>query len=329
MAKTMFSNLNIIAQNTRTDNIKMIDIDELHDCPDNFFEVNRIDELAEAILDQGGIKDNLVVRPLETGGYEIISGHRRKAAIRLLLDSGESISRFLPCLVQHYADDSTRMADLIMLNLTTRQLSDKEKWQSYEALERIFSNEKSQGNKFGRTRERLAQSMGVSTSQIGKMENISHHAIPEVIDALKSGDISISTANEIARLETTEQAELMEQGVENISHKDLRKKNLADRTAKRDKEKKVDIYVTNSEDTPAEEGDQKVDIYVKKQEKPQKKDISEQLAHFVHEHYYDLESIFLNYTSQTDDQEEIRLLEEFQALLRQSKEAERNKVRLG
>ena len=58
-------------------------------------------------------------------------------------------------------------------------------------MERIFSDEKSQGNKFGRTRERLAQSMGVSSSQIGKMENISHHAIPEVIDALKSGDIRV------------------------------------------------------------------------------------------------------------------------------------------
>ena len=85
--RTMFENLNAIVANTLTDSIKMIDIDELHDSEDNFFDVNRVEEFAETILGQGGIKDNLIVRPLESGGYEIISGHRRKAAIRYLLDN--------------------------------------------------------------------------------------------------------------------------------------------------------------------------------------------------------------------------------------------------
>lgn len=65
MAKMMLSNLAAIAQNTQNENIRMIDIDELHDSPSNFFRMDHIDELADAILGQGGVKDNLVVTPFD------------------------------------------------------------------------------------------------------------------------------------------------------------------------------------------------------------------------------------------------------------------------
>ncbi len=152
--KTMFDNLSAIVANTLTDSIEMIDIDELHDSKDNFFVVERIEEFAETILGQGGVKDNLIVRPLETGGYEIISGHRRKAAVRYLLDNGENISRYLPCLVQDYADDDTKLLDIILMNVSARQISDSELWKSYEILSNIFQNKKSSGEKFGRIRDR-------------------------------------------------------------------------------------------------------------------------------------------------------------------------------
>ena len=135
MAKMMHSNLAAIAQNTQNENIRMIDIDELHDSPSNFFRMDNIAELADTILGQGGVKDNLVVTPMESGGYMIVSGHRRKAAVRLLLDRGEAISRLLPCLVQHYNSQETLELDLILLNVTARQLNDNEIWQSYQRLD--------------------------------------------------------------------------------------------------------------------------------------------------------------------------------------------------
>ena len=136
--KTMLSNLKAIAQNTQTDSIKMIDIDELHESAENFFEIERIEEFAYTILGQGGVKDNLVVRPLESGGYEIISGHRRRAAVQFLLDHGEQISRLLPCLIQSYEDEDAKMLDLILMNVSARQLSDAELWQCYETLDKIL-----------------------------------------------------------------------------------------------------------------------------------------------------------------------------------------------
>ena len=61
MASNMMENLQTIVQNTAADSIKMIDVDELHESPDNFFSVEHIEELADTILGQGGVKDNLLV----------------------------------------------------------------------------------------------------------------------------------------------------------------------------------------------------------------------------------------------------------------------------
>ena len=223
MARTMFENLNAIVANTLTDSIKMIDIDELHESQDNFFVVDRVEEFAETILGQGGVKDNLIVRPLETGGYEIISGHRRRAAVQYLLDNGENVSRYLPCLVQSYNDDDTRMLDIVLMNVSARQISDSELWKSYEIVDRILKSKKSAGERFGRVREKLAECLGVSPAQVGKMQNVEKYAIPAVKEAVENGEISISTANEIAKLDEETQEKLAESDLSNVKHKEVKK----------------------------------------------------------------------------------------------------------
>ena len=252
MASRMFENLNAIVANTLTDSIKMIDIDELHESKDNFFQVDRIEEFADTIMGQGGVKDNLVVRPLESGGYEIISGHRRRAAVRLLLDRGENISRLLPCLVQNYTDEDTKLLDIVLMNISARQISDAEMWKSYEIVDRILKSKKSAGEKFGRIREKLAEYLGVSASQVSKMQNVDKNAIEPVKNAVSNGEISISTANEIARLSEDEQEEIMQSDLDKISHKEIKKKN---------DDKKVATYGNFSEDNPkvSDEDNEKID----------------------------------------------------------------------
>ena len=241
--KTMLSNLKAIAQNTQTDTIKMIDIDELHNSEENFFGIERIEEFAYTILGQGGVKDNLIVRPLESGGYEIISGHRRRAAVQYLLDHGEQISRLLPCLIQTYTDDDSKMLDLIMMNVSARQLTDQELWQCYEALDKILQKKKEAGEWIGRVRETLAEMLGVSPAQIGKLQNVAAHAIEPVREAVASGEISISTANEIAKLDEETQQELADGDLSEVKPKAV-KKAAAKETPKVD---------TNINDTPLPE----------------------------------------------------------------------------
>lgn len=217
--------LGAVVANTLTDSIKMINISELHDSPDNFFEVNRIEELAEAILAQGGVKENLIVRPLESGGYEVISGHRRKAAVQYLIDKGENVSHKLPCLVQEI-DDSDKMMHLIMMNVSQRVLSDAEMFESYKNLKKIFEEKKALGEKFGRMRERIAEILNVSPAQVGKIENIKKNAVSEVIKAVESGDMSLHTANEMAKLDEKEQRKIIDSvdDIKNISPKNTKKK---------------------------------------------------------------------------------------------------------
>ena len=318
MAKMMFENLSSIVANTLTDSIKMIEIDELHNSEDNFFDINRIEEFAETILGQGGVKDNLVVRPLDTGGYEIISGHRRRAAVQYLLDNNENVSRYLPCLVQNYDDNDDKMLDIVLMNISSRQISDAEMWKSYEVVDKILKNKKSAGEKFGRVRETLAEYLGISTSQVRKIQNIDNNAIEPVKDAVSNGEISISTANEIARLDEDEQEKIMKSSPDKISHKNIKKMN---------DDKKVDTCVTFSEDDESTEeinGDfSENDI----SEETEKVNISEYdelitedtLVDFISKHYSDLESIIANYISIADNPDEIELLDEFQKLICQIK----------
>ena len=148
----MVDMLNSISADTSNQDIRMINISELYDSADNFFSVENIDELAESILAQGRVKENLIVTPLSSGGYEIVSGHRRKAAVRLLLDEGENISEMLPCLVVNYDDHNAKMIDLIMMNITQRKISDADLYTSFLALNKIFQEQKEKGVKFGKLR---------------------------------------------------------------------------------------------------------------------------------------------------------------------------------
>ncbi len=268
--KTIMSNLALIAQNTQSDNIKMIDIDELHESENNFFVVERIEEFAYTILGQGGVKDNLIVCPLPDGGYEIISGHRRTAAVRYLLEHGETISRLLPCLVQTYKDEDTKMLDLILMNATARQLSDTEIWNSYNSINAILERKKEAGEKFGRLRETLAEYLGVSPSQVGKLQNVDRNAIEPVREAVANGDISISTANVIAQFDESQQKQIISGGVKEIKPKDIKKAAA----------KKVD---TSSNFSDAEDAPLPEPVTVKWDGEMQQKAVRQQLMHLVND----------------------------------------------
>ena len=222
MKSNMFDNLKAVVADTITDSIKMIDIAELHESADNFFIVENIEQFAQTILGQGGVKDNLIVRPLDTGGYEVISGHRRRAAVQYLIEKGENISHYLPCLVQNYADEDDKMLDLILMNVSARQISDQELWKCYEKIDKILKEKKDKGEYFGRLRDDIAKTLGVSASQVGKMQNIDKNAIEPVKEAVASGELTISTANEIAKLDKEEQSKITD--LSKVQPKDIKKK---------------------------------------------------------------------------------------------------------
>jgi ParB-like chromosome segregation protein Spo0J len=195
----MFDKAKKAAADTFTEDIKMIDIESLRESPDNFFVVDRIEEFAETILGQGGIKENLIVKPIGGENYEIISGHRRAAAMRYLLDRGESVSRYLPCLVQEYKDEDEKLLDVVLMNVSARIITDAQMWKCYEIVSEILQNKKRLGEKFGKIQNKLAEILNISPAQVAKIQNIDNNASASVKEAIKKGDISIHSANEAVK----------------------------------------------------------------------------------------------------------------------------------
>ena len=204
------------------DNIKMIDIEDIEPSEDNFYSLDNIDELADDIERQG-LKNVLVVFPSSDGKYILKSGHRRREAIKMLIDSGRRTSRMIPCYVDGVKSASETKIDLIMLNATARQMTDADVMQQYKELSAAYeAYEKETGNKVkGRMRERIATALSVSPAQVGKIENVLHNAVPEVTEAVEKGDVSISTANEIAKLPAEKQKELASD-IKNVTHKEAK-----------------------------------------------------------------------------------------------------------
>lgn len=211
------------ASDSFIDNIKMIDIKEIIPSEKNFYEMSGIDLLADDI-EREGLKHNLVVaKDPATGLYEVKSGHRRLAAIeRLVAENRLNKNVKLPCIVDGDKTEAENNFDLIMLNATQRKYSDADVMKEYEGIERSLKALADEGKPVkGRMRDNIAKILKVSPAQVGKIENIKHNAVPEVEKAVKGGAMSISTANEIAKLPEEKQKEIIKEKP-NISHTEVK-----------------------------------------------------------------------------------------------------------
>lgn len=215
------------ASDSFKDNIKMIEIGKIKESMDNFYSLSDIEILAEDIERQG-LKHNLVVveDSNEPDTYFIKSGHRRFTAIKQLVREGLYNSKYVPCLVDGSKTKEENILDLIMLNATTRVMTDSELYKQYEVLKETLERLKADGMKVkGRIRDKVAEALNVSSAQVGKIENIKHNAVDEVKEAVKNGDMTIATADSIAKLPEEDQAEIVtEKPVAEITTKDVKER---------------------------------------------------------------------------------------------------------
>lgn len=225
------------ASDSFKDNIKMIEIGKIKASLENFYSMSDVDILADDIERQG-LKHNLVVVEDidEVGTYYIKSGHRRYAAIQQLVSENRYNSKYIPCLVDGKKTKDENVLDLIMLNATTRVMSDSEMYKQYEVLKETLDNLKASGeyNLKGRMREKLAEALNISSAQVGKIENIKHNAVKKVKEAVANGDMSIATADSIAKLPEEEQTEIInEKPVSEITTKEVKERKEKKAAAKK------------------------------------------------------------------------------------------------
>lgn len=189
-------------------------ISDISEFPSHPFHV-KMDSEMERLVDsikQNGVLIPALVRPKDSGGYEMISGHRRKFASDL---AGQAE---LPCIVRNLTDDE---ATIIMVdsNLQRENLLPSEKAFAYkmklEAMNRqgqrtdltcAQDEHKWEGKK---SRQLLAEEVGESHAQIQRYIRLTH-LIPELLQRVDDGKMAMTPAVEISYIPQELQSELID-----------------------------------------------------------------------------------------------------------------------
>lgn len=182
--------------------LQYIDIDQLDANEANFYavDVSKSDTLADSIA-MDGLQQPLVVTPGQDGRYTVISGHRRRAAIRKLVEEdGREDLRRVPCLVKTYQSPALAELQLIMANSTVRVLSSAEVMHQAKRMEDLLYQLKEEGYSFpGRMRAQVAEACQVSESKLARLKVIRDKLIGPWMEKFEAGEISEDVAYTIAK----------------------------------------------------------------------------------------------------------------------------------
>ncbi|MBO1221938.1 ParB/RepB/Spo0J family partition protein [Staphylococcus nepalensis] len=159
--------------------------------PRQVFEPNKIKELAESI-DEHGLLQPIVVRPIEEGMFEIIAGERRFRALQSLNKTHADV------IIRDLGDEETAVVALIE-NIQRENLSVVEEAEAYKKLLELGET----------TQSELAKSVGKSQSFIANKLRLLKLA-PKVIDRLREGKVTERHARAMLSLSDTEQEALVE-----------------------------------------------------------------------------------------------------------------------
>ena len=167
-----------------------------------------MDQLVESIQNQG-VLTPVVVRPLENGTYEVISGHRRLYACQ------KAGIETVPALIIEMDWDAAAIA-LVDSNLHREKILPSEKAFAYklkmDALKRQGQRTDLTSGQLGpklRADEIIAEEANDSARQVKRYIRLTN-LIPEILDLVDEGRISLTPAVELSYLNDWEQRDLLE-----------------------------------------------------------------------------------------------------------------------
>ena len=191
--------------------LRYVDIDLLDANETNFYDVSKLDTLADSIA-MDGLQQPIVVQAGEGGRYTVLSGHRRRAAIRKLVEEdGREDLRRVPCLVRVYKSQALAELQLIMANSTARVLTSAEVMRQAQRMEQLLYQLKEEGYSFpGRMRAQVAEACQVSESKLARLKVIQDKLIVAWLARFEDGEISEDVAYTIAKMGQDYQVSLAE-----------------------------------------------------------------------------------------------------------------------
>ena len=192
--------------------VRMIPLDELHSFENHPFKVKDDEAMMDTVesVKQYGVLVPAIARPRESGGYELVAGHRRHRASELA-----GLAE-MPVIVRKLDDDE---ATIIMVdsNLQRETLLPSERAFAYrmklEAMkhqgERRDLTSSQLGTKLQRADETLAEQAGSSRNQIQRYIRLTS-LIPPLLDMVDAKKIAFNPAVELSYLSSEEQSQLLD-----------------------------------------------------------------------------------------------------------------------
>lgn len=160
----------------------------------------QMEQLVWSIMTQG-LLTPLVVRPLENGEYELISGHRRLHACK------KAGIEKIPALIYAMDRDAAVIA-LVDSNLHREKLLPSEKAFAYKMKMEALRHQGTSGQVVQKwTRDEVAS--GESGRQVQRYIRLTN-LIPGVLQKVDEGKIALTPAVELSYLTVTEQENLLE-----------------------------------------------------------------------------------------------------------------------
>ena len=190
--------------------VKDISIYEITDFPNHPFKVKMDDKMLETIesVRDHGVLVPALVREKSMGGYEMISGHRRKMASEL---AGKET---MPCIVRNLSDDQAVIV-MVDSNLQREEILPSEKAFAYKMRLEAMNRQAGRPSKNNltpvvsdlnglRTNEALGKEVGESRETIRRYIRLTE-LIPEILEMVDDKKISMRPAVELSYLPKEEQ----------------------------------------------------------------------------------------------------------------------------
>ena len=190
--------------------VKDISIYEITDFPNHPFKVKMDDKMLETIesVRDHGVLVPALVREKPTGGYEMISGHRRKMASEL---AGKET---MPCIVRNLSDDQAVIV-MVDSNLQREEILPSEKAFAYKMRLEAMNRQAGRPSKNNltpvvsdlnglRTNEAFGKEVGESRETIRRYIRLTE-LIPEILEMVDDKKISMRPAVELSYLTKEEQ----------------------------------------------------------------------------------------------------------------------------
>ena len=197
--------------NTKEVQAMQLPIQKLRPFENHPFQVKDDDEMNQlvwSVLTQG-VLTPLVVRPLENGEYEVISGHRRLHACQ------KAGIETVPALIYALDRDAAAIA-LVDSNLHREKILPSEKAFAYklkmDAMSRQGQRTDLTSTQVGRkleTAEIIGEQSGESRNQVRRYIRLTE-LIPEILRMVDAGKIALTPAVELSYLTRQEQQDLLE-----------------------------------------------------------------------------------------------------------------------